>query len=320
LKHTSWRDVLSVHPAAELFPRLNAKELVSLGEDIRTHGLRQPVVVLRTAEGDTLLDGISRLDAMEQVGGFELRRNRRGWEIAILDDDIPMGTDLYGVAVIRDVEPYTYVVSANIHRRHLTSRQKRDLIAKLLKADPSKSDRLIGDMIKADHKTVGTVRREVEATGEIPLLTKTKGADGKDRPARKAKKPTKPDKAAVPIEQAQFDKPSDKTAQAVACFEALAKLDAAFKKFPEAGDVFFELPVNYERPVSLAAVRRLQDQLASFVFAWQSRNAVKRIPCASETSPATIPVPDPAPEALAGNDPGPVPAFLDRAHNPSAAE
>jgi hypothetical protein len=29
------------------------------------------------------------------------------------------------------------VISANIHRRHLTAEQKHEIIAKLLKADPS---------------------------------------------------------------------------------------------------------------------------------------------------------------------------------------
>jgi len=31
----SWRDVLSVHPAAELFPQMSADELRELGEDIK---------------------------------------------------------------------------------------------------------------------------------------------------------------------------------------------------------------------------------------------------------------------------------------------
>ena len=34
------------------------------------------------------------------------------------------------------IDPYAYVMSANLHRRHLTPEQRRELVAKLLKASP----------------------------------------------------------------------------------------------------------------------------------------------------------------------------------------
>jgi len=79
-------------------------------------------------------------------------------------------------------------LSANIHRRHLTAEQKRESIAKVLKAQPSKSNRTIAKQAKVDDKTVAVVRGKLEATAEIPQLTKTIGADGKTRtttPTRK---------------------------------------------------------------------------------------------------------------------------------------
>jgi hypothetical protein len=91
------------------------------------------------------------------------------------------------------VDPQAFVISANIHRRHLTPEQKRELIAKLLKADPTKSDRQIGETAKVDHKTVGKVRNEGEATGEIPQSDTRQGADGKKRKVKaKAKEKAKP--------------------------------------------------------------------------------------------------------------------------------
>ena len=39
--------------------------------------------------------------------------------------------------------------------------------------------------MKADDKTVGKVRTDLESTAEIPQLKRTKGKDGKERPARK---------------------------------------------------------------------------------------------------------------------------------------
>ena len=82
-------------------------------------------------------------------------------------------------------------MSANIHRRHLTAEQKRESIAKVLKAQPSKSNRTIAKQAKVDDKTVAVVRGKLEATAEIPQLTKTVGKDGKARttaPTRKARK------------------------------------------------------------------------------------------------------------------------------------
>jgi hypothetical protein len=61
-----------------------------------------------------------------------------------------------------------YIISKNIHRRHLTAEQRRALIAKLIKAQPEKSDRQVAKTAKVDHKTVAGVRSEIEGHGEIP--------------------------------------------------------------------------------------------------------------------------------------------------------
>ncbi len=39
----SWRDVLKVHPAAELFPIMEADELQKLAIDIKKNGLQQKI-------------------------------------------------------------------------------------------------------------------------------------------------------------------------------------------------------------------------------------------------------------------------------------
>ena len=44
-----------------------------------------------------------------------------------------------------------------MHRRHLTAEQKREIVAKVLKAQPEKSNRTIASQTKVDHKTVGSV-------------------------------------------------------------------------------------------------------------------------------------------------------------------
>jgi hypothetical protein len=47
----SWRDVLKVHPAAELFPPMSPDELRALGEDIVKHELANPIVLWRADPG-----------------------------------------------------------------------------------------------------------------------------------------------------------------------------------------------------------------------------------------------------------------------------
>src|SRR5262249_48331951 len=50
-------------------------------------------------------------------------------------------------------DPVAYVISANIKRRHLTTEQKRELIAKLIKAQPEKSSRQVAKVVGVSHTT-----------------------------------------------------------------------------------------------------------------------------------------------------------------------
>src|SRR5205807_4117438 len=68
--------------------------------------------------------------------------------------------------------PLDYVIRANLLRRHLTAEQKRELIAKLLKATPEKSDRQIGKMAQVSKNTAKSVRDELEARGQIDHVEK----------------------------------------------------------------------------------------------------------------------------------------------------
>jgi hypothetical protein len=171
----SWRSWLRIHPAAELFPLLSETDphaLQELAEDIKQHGLRQLVSITKDEKGNpVLLDGRNRLDALELIGEEVTVDNN-----FIFDDHFCTCADS-GFSI----DPYAFVISANIRRRHLTTKQRGDLIAKLLKATPEKSNRSIAKLAKADDKTVASVRREKEATAEIPQLEKTTGADGKAR-------------------------------------------------------------------------------------------------------------------------------------------
>jgi hypothetical protein len=146
----SWRDVLPIHPAAKLFPRMSADELLELGKDIKKNGLTSLIVLWSDGKSPALLlDGRNRLDAIEIATGSP----------AIIGaPSIMAGEDFLAcdkvIVLDKSVDPYAFVISANIHRRHLTAELKRDLIAKLIKAAPEKSNRQIAETAKVSHVSV----------------------------------------------------------------------------------------------------------------------------------------------------------------------
>jgi len=172
-KSTSWRHVLPIHPAANLFPLMGSGEMSELTRDIKQKGgILSPVTLwLESGKAPQLLDGRNRLDAMEAAG------------LTVVDKsgELVLGTDCEVLNPSDGVEPFAFVLSANLHRRHLTPEQKRGVVAGVLKARPGQSNRRIARAAKVDHKTVGAVRTKLEATGEIPQLKETVGADGKKR-------------------------------------------------------------------------------------------------------------------------------------------
>jgi len=159
---TSPAPTLKAHVLSELFPRMSLEDFNELIEDIKKNGLQQPIVLYQ----DQIVDGVHRYQACLRAGR-----------------DLKF-TDFKGT----DAEAKAFVISANFHRRHLTAEQKRELIKLLVKTDPTKSDRQIALAAKVDHKTVGVVRADLEATGDIPQSESTTGADGKAR-KRKVGKP-----------------------------------------------------------------------------------------------------------------------------------
>ncbi|HET9968528.1 MAG TPA: DNA methyltransferase [Streptosporangiaceae bacterium] len=89
-----------VHPAAELFPLLGDDELRELAEDVKAHGLREPVWLYMDRErGPMLLDGRNRVRACVLAGV--------PWTKRFYEGDDPIG----------------FSVSLNLKRRHLTAGQ-----------------------------------------------------------------------------------------------------------------------------------------------------------------------------------------------------
>jgi hypothetical protein len=95
-----------VHPAAMLFPMMNAKALKELADDIKATRLREPVILYQ----GKILDGRNRLAACKMAGvspRYEQADFREGDSLI------------------------SYVVSLNLKRRHLSDRQRAAIAARL---------------------------------------------------------------------------------------------------------------------------------------------------------------------------------------------
>jgi hypothetical protein len=171
VERLSWRKFIKVHPAAALFPMMSLDELKALREDIKANGLNTSIVMYR----GQLLDGRNRLDAMELAGLLVTNGN----------GELDIGQNL---TVLGDaVDPVAYVVSLNIHRRHLTTEQRRELIGRLLKVDPTKSDRQIAKMTGTSPTTAGKVRSELTAKGDVSKMDTRTDTKGRKQPVKKSK-------------------------------------------------------------------------------------------------------------------------------------
>lgn len=90
----------TTHPAAEIFPMMSDEELHGLAEDIREHGLVEPLWRIRVNERWLVLDGRNRLKAC-----------------------LSLGVEVYWETFEGD-DPVGFVVSRNLHRRHLNASQR----------------------------------------------------------------------------------------------------------------------------------------------------------------------------------------------------
>lgn len=95
-----------IHPAADLFPLMSDQELEGLTQDIRENGQREPV----TFWNGKLVDGRNRVNACKAIG---------------IEAD--------ACELDPDTDPVKWVVSHNLHRRHLNASQKSQVALKLKK-------------------------------------------------------------------------------------------------------------------------------------------------------------------------------------------
>ncbi|MHB1582501.1 MAG: DNA methyltransferase [Acidimicrobiales bacterium] len=152
----------------QLLPALADDAYRSLKADIAAHGVRVPVVI--DAKSGAVLDGHHRIRAWEEL---------RAEGVKVPD---------YPRQVIRfasDDERVEFVVAANLFRRHLTRRQRAELVAGL--RDKGWSLRRIGDALGTSKSTVAADLTGVQnrTPGKARRPSTVVGKDAKSYPAQR---------------------------------------------------------------------------------------------------------------------------------------
>jgi DNA modification methylase len=145
-------------------PPLSYEEFTALRDNIAVNGVLIPILVDSDGPRRKIIDGNFRKQIANELGYDCPEIVQAG-----LDED----------------EKRALARALNLARRQLSADQKRQLIADQLRETPDKSLRWVAKMLGVHHTTVGTVRGEMQSTGELASCPRTLGADGKYRPAVK---------------------------------------------------------------------------------------------------------------------------------------
>jgi hypothetical protein len=135
-----------IHPIANVFPMMSKDEFKALKSDINEHGLREPIVFWK----NMLVDGRNRLKACEELG-------IEADESELMDE----------------TDPVAWVISHNLHRRHLDESQKAMVAAKIAniqRGGDRKSDDIkgpIGTSIKDASKIVNCSERSTKRAKKV---------------------------------------------------------------------------------------------------------------------------------------------------------
>jgi ParB-like chromosome segregation protein Spo0J len=145
------------HSDAKRFPMMSEAELAELAADIAANGLHEAIKLDPT--GEFIVDGRNREVACKRA------------DVAPHYECLPLGTDIFA-----------YVISANLHRRHLTDEQRREVAAEIKIRNPELSNREVAKRAGVSPSTVDRLGSCSTASPEA-VEHKTVGADGKSRPA-----------------------------------------------------------------------------------------------------------------------------------------
>jgi hypothetical protein len=194
------------HPAADLFPMMTDEELSALGDDMLEHGQREPIILYR----GQILDGRNRYRACIL----------KGIEPKFMEE--------------RPADPYSFVATANLFRRHLDESQRAMIAVKLANmregrpAETASQDAVSQSKAASLlHVSRPSVQRAqiVQDHGVPDLVTAVEKGAVKVKPAAEFAK------AVPPLDQARLIAEHGSPAAAVKA-TVKAKADRAAKKKP----------------------------------------------------------------------------------------
>ena len=176
---------MKAHPAADLFPMLTDAAMRELTRDIEANGLRDPICIW----GGVIVDGRNRFVACSKTMHAPVYR-----EMEFVDD----------------AECIRYIISTNIHRRHLTESQRAMIASELAnlkhggdrKSDQAANLPLVSQREASEQMQVSerSVRAAKAVQRDAPdLAAKVKSGELKvSKAAAMARERTKPTSRAQP--------------------------------------------------------------------------------------------------------------------------
>jgi 16S rRNA G966 N2-methylase RsmD len=147
-------------------PPLTELEYAALKADIRVHGIHVPIMCDETGN---VLDGHHRRRIAEELQS----------------EGIAVEYNSIIVPGMSQSAKYDLSMRLNLNRRHLSRQQHRDLIADYIKKNPDKSNRSVATLMRMSPTTVGSVRSDLEARGDVSTLDTRTDAIGRRQPATK---------------------------------------------------------------------------------------------------------------------------------------
>jgi ParB-like chromosome segregation protein Spo0J len=139
---------LSAHPLADIFPLMEGEEFDALVQDIKDNGLREPITLFE----NQILDGRNRYRAVIKAA-LQYRLKEENFRTY-------SGSD-----------PLSLVVSANLHRRHLTESQRALIAARIVTTKlgdnqfnkPGITNKQAAAMLGVSQATVKTAKKVAES-------------------------------------------------------------------------------------------------------------------------------------------------------------
>lgn len=138
------------HPVAEIFPMMSDREMLDLVEDIREYGLREPIWLHTDGR---IIDGRNRFISCRQLG---------------IEPDVRTFAGA-------DSDLVAFVLSLNLHRRHLSESQRATVAARIANLDEGRpgetapigavSQQQAADMLNVGRRSVQRAREVIDKGG-----------------------------------------------------------------------------------------------------------------------------------------------------------